>query len=955
MRVRLAMNNKIGYIALFGFLVVLSFTHWFKQQLVQERASQADLLMLIERKISYLMAQDIQLMPKQLRDLSSQAQQLTELQQAIKQYQALVDGLPQYNSTKHQHFLVVSYAFLEEYKYFTDLKVDIDQAFFQYSQLSTQLKDNHQLAPYIVQLSSSLLLYQLRFTPSAKQQAQQVAQFLTQSADEPSFRSLYRTLWQMVSYAGFLLEHLEQQEIQLIKLKNNPMISLLDQLLNYHDESLQSYQQLETYVVGASIAIMLALVLFIILRKNRELSHKSLQAEAATQAKSQFLANMSHEIRTPMNAIIGFTDLVIQTKLSKKQEDFVQKIKISAESLLLIINDILDFSKIEAGKLEIDNTPFDLTKQLDLLCNMFARRCEEKEIEMIIDDHSELSYQLMGDPLRLNQILINLVSNAIKFTDKGQVIIKIEKLSGPSTQEKPLAQNVQTLAHEKEVTLRFSVSDNGVGIPLDKQHRLFQAFAQADSTTTRQFGGTGLGLSICKRLVELMGGTIEVTSEFGKGSCFSFNLPFELELMESACERAPHLLGKHIVLVDDNPLVGDVVEYMLKPTQADVIVFNSASAALTYLAKQPLCDLLVVDWCMPEMNGIELAKHLRLIPVYQALPVVIITAFGNDKIHQQAIQIDAKGFLIKPFTIYGLWKAVSQAIGLYHQPQISQPQSNHVINLQSAKVLLVEDNKINQLLAKELLSKTQMDIKVASNGQQAVAMVEKYPFDIVLMDVQMPVMDGYEATRKIRQQYYTKEELPIIAMTANAMKGDKEHCLAAGMNDYVAKPIKKEQLLDALQRQLVVSNRQRESLSITASSKRGNKQSINYMSGSNVEDDKVYSILDIEDAISRLGGDQGMYRNLLKMFIADYAKMAMVIVENIHSQSFVQAVGNAHALKGVAANLSAIQLQQVAATIEQQLRDQQVPTEATLSALIRASDQTMEAIDQYCYRQEVVH
>ncbi|MDE1461963.1 response regulator [Spartinivicinus poritis] len=952
------MNNKIGYIALVSLFIALGAGYWFKHRLGYENNLHADLLMQVERKMSLLMAQDLQLSPKQQRNINSQSRQLQELQEVISQYQLHVNDLDQWHDkAKHQQFLTASYEFLEQYKRFHNLKLDIDQAFLQYSQLSTQLKGHKQLAPYIVQLSSSLLLYQLRLMPAAKQQAQQVTQFLTRSADEPAFRSLSNRLWQMASYTGFLLENLELQEAQLVKLKNNSMMNLLDQILSYHDENLQYYQRLETIIVSAFIVAILTLVLLIILRKNRELAQKSFQAEAATEAKSHFLANMSHEIRTPMNAILGFTELILQTRLNEKQVDFIRKIKISAESLLLIINDILDFSKIEAGKLEIDQVPFDLTKQLDILCNMFARRCEEKQIEMIVNDKTDLSHQLIGDPLRLNQVLINLVSNAIKFTDQGQVVVKIEKYTKPIHDKEN--QN-DKYSNENSAYFQFSVSDTGVGIPLDKQHKLFQAFAQADSSTTRQFGGTGLGLSICKRLVELMGGSISVTSEPGKGSEFSFYLPLEMEVTKVISELAPKLSDKHIVLVDDNPLVTGVVEHMLKSTKADVITFNSAAAALTYLVKQPMCDLLIIDWCMPEMNGIELVKHLRLIPVFQRLPVVVITAFGNEKVHQQAAQVGAKDFLVKPFTTYGLWQSITQAIGLSPKAQLSQPKAKQMKNLQGIRVLLVEDNKINQLLVKEFLNDTGVALSFAFNGQQAVTALEKESFDVVLMDVQMPVMDGYEATQKIRQEHCSGS-LPIIAMTANAMKGDRERCLAAGMNDYLSKPIKKDQLLEVLKKQLAVVFQTKPQPALShdkhhsQNSGKNSPTAETYFSSSSIEIGELYPLIDVEDAISRLAGDQGMYCNLLKMFTADYAQVAEKIVDNIHANALSEAVDDAHSLKGVAANLSAIQLQQVTSIIEHQLRDEQLPSEATLSALIETSRKTVQAINQYCCQQEIVH
>ncbi|MGC2408421.1 MAG: response regulator [Methyloceanibacter sp.] len=516
------------------------------------------------------------------------------------------------------------------------------------------------------------------------------------------------------------------------------------------------------------------------------------ELEKANEAKSAFLANMSHEIRTPMNAVIGLSHLALKTDPSPRQRDYLVKIRSSGQHLLGIINEILDFSKIEAGKLSVESIEFDLDKVLENVSNLISEKAEAKGLELIFDiEPSVVSTRLRGDPLRLGQILINFCNNAVKFTEEGEVVIKARVLEDSGDSH----------------LLEFSVSDSGIGMAEAQIGRLFQAFEQADTSTTRKYGGTGLGLAISKRLAELMGGDVGVTSELGKGSTFWFTA----RLGKGAVAPRPTLLrsdlrGRRILIIDDNSSARAVLSNMLR--NMTFVVDQAASGEegiemVRQAAKrsEPY-EIVFVDWQMPRLDGIETSKRILALPDLSIPPhLVMVTAYGREDVMKQAEENGLENVLVKPVTSSTLFETIL-AVLRAHQGATGHDQiapSFEIARTRGTRVLLVEDNEINQEVAIGLLEDAAIQVDLAENGEVAVRMAQENDYDVVLMDMQMPVMDGIEATRAIRSDPRF-QSLPIIAMTANAMAADREKCLHAGMNDHIGKPIDPNQLFSVLLR-----------------------------------------------------------------------------------------------------------------------------------------------------------
>ena len=517
-------------------------------------------------------------------------------------------------------------------------------------------------------------------------------------------------------------------------------------------------------------------------RAARVLAASEAAAQAANKAKSDFLANMSHEIRTPMNAVIGMTHLSLQTHLTAKQRNYLKKIETSAQSLLRIINEILDFSRIEAGMLEIEKVDFALDEVTENLANLAGVRSQGKDIEVLFRVDPSVPTRLTGDPLRLGQVLINLTDNAIKFTEKGEVVIRIE----------------QVRREPGVVTLRFSVQDSGIGMTPEQQARLFQSFSQADTSTTRRFGGTGLGLAICRRLVEMMGGAIECKSTAGKGSEFSFVLGFPLPEQTLRAHNGM-LTGLRCLVTDDNALAREIIGETLINFGFAVSYASSGEEALATVQREKF-NLVLMDWKMPGMGGIGAAIRIKQLP--SAPPVIIVTAYGREEVIQQTEAAHLDGLLLKPVNASVLYDTIANICHpratsgeLVHQDNSAAPQ------FPGGRVLLVEDNPVNQEVATDLLLGAAIEVTVANNGQEALDLLRAGEFDLVLMDVQMPVMDGLEATRRLRLDPRL-EKLPVIAITAGAMAGERERCIAAGMDAFIGKPIKVEELFAALRRWL---------------------------------------------------------------------------------------------------------------------------------------------------------
>ncbi|MDF1589563.1 MAG: response regulator [Gammaproteobacteria bacterium] len=671
-------------------------------------------------------------------------------------------------------------------------------------------------------------------------------------------------------------------------------------------------------------------------RQEKKLAQALQSAEEATEAKSMFLANMSHEIRTPMNAIIGMSYLALQTALDEKQRDYIEKVNVSAESLLKLLNGILDFSKIEAKKLTIERNTFSLDSIIQSVSDILIIPAGQKGLELLLDVSSNVPDYLIGDELRLRQSILNLANNAIKFTEKGEVVISV------SVRQK----------NNNSVILLFSVRDTGIGMTEQQQASLFQSFIQADVSTTRKYGGTGLGLAITKQLVELMGGEIWVESKNNVGSTFSFTLPFELSKKTPRTQLKQGYISLittgRILVVDDSENCRDILSKQLLSQGFDVKVVTDGASALSCLQdtidnNEPSFDVVIMDWKMPDMDGIECLQYLLKLNHIKMPTVLMATAYDKNDLEDELAKqsLSVAQVLTKPFSTSTLWDALHQVLAgkeIKSDDKLVEVIPQIKSKLLGAHLLLVEDNHFNQELAMALLEMHGMTADLAENGQQAVDMLAQHQYDGVLMDCQMPVMDGYSATKIIREQH--GDSLPIIAMTANVMKEDVNRAYESGMNDFIAKPINVTDMIGTMSKWIVGSG--------DAPLYQEKQQDVNLRFKS--------THLNMNLGLARIDGDKLLYRRLLERFKDNFGDAAQQLEQKINDKKLTQAIRIVHSIKGTAGNIGSIDLQEIAGQIEGALlHDATEQALGQLQQLHQLLDEVLSDIDKIlmAYSEEV--
>jgi two-component system, sensor histidine kinase and response regulator len=631
-------------------------------------------------------------------------------------------------------------------------------------------------------------------------------------------------------------------------------------------------------------------------------------AEEATRMKSDFLANMSHEIRTPLNAIIGLSHLALQTSPAPRQRDYLLKVQGAGQHLLGVINDILDFSKVEAGKLDLERSDFELEKLLDNTSSLISEKSHGKGLELVFEVAPDVPRSLVGDSLRLGQILLNYANNAVKFTDKGEIVVSVRASERT----------------ERDVLLHFRVQDSGIGLAPEQLARLFQSFSQADASTTRRFGGTGLGLAICKRLAELMGGEVGVESELGKGSTFWFSARLGIGAVpRRELIPVPDLRGRRALVVDDNEHARTVIMGMLEGMTFEAREASSGPQAVDEVRRAATegrpYDVVYLDWRMPGMDGMDTARRIRSLGLASPPMFLMVTAYGREEVIKEAAGAGIQNVLVKPVSPSILFDSTMSVLGgrlaESAAPDIPGSRPDHRLEaLRGARILLVEDNDINQQVARELLQDAGLVVEVADNGEVALELARQSSFDLVFMDMQMPVMDGVAAARELRK-LNGMEHLPIVAMTANAMEQDRRKCVDAGMNDFLVKPIDPREMQAILLR-WVRPRRKPAPAGIT-----GRVEPVGTPKPLHEELPEGIEGLDTTLGLSRMMGKKSLYLAMLRRYVASQEPAAREMRQALAAGDRAAIERLAHTIKAVSGNIGATRVQERAASLETGIRE----------------------------------